>query len=83
MAKVLASELDSDYFKINEGLGDDIEVSFILTFTPITLANLEVYINGVLRKIVTDYSLSVKTVTFTFVPRKGQEITFKYLKKEA
>ena len=55
--------------------GDGANKAFTLTNTP---TSLNVYVNGELKTVTTDYTVSNKTVTFGTAPAAGAVITFDY-----
>ena len=56
--------------------GDGTEDDFTATYTP--GSDLAVYVNGELKTVTTDYTVSTKTVTFTTAPAAGANIVFDY-----
>lgn len=59
------------------GTGDGSTVAFTLDNTPIT-GTVNIYVNGVLRTIAVDYTVSEATVTFVVAPGDGARITANY-----
>ena len=55
--------------------GDGTTAAFTLAYTP---SSLKVYVNGELKTVTTDYTVSSKTVTFGTAPANKAVITFDY-----
>ena len=53
-------------------------VTFTLSETPYTLVVLELYVNGLLQKLTTHFSLSGTTITFVDAPATGDILTAAY-----
>lgn len=61
----------------NVGIGDGETVAFTLDNTPIT-GTVNLYVNGVLKTISIDYTVTGATVTFVVAPGDGARITANY-----
>jgi len=81
MSKVQGKWLDGAEWRINSATGDGSTVAFVLGSTPVSSGTLSVYLNGLLQRLTTDYSLSGNTVTFVSAPALAQDIDFHYIRK--
>lgn len=54
---------------------------FTVANTPDDSANVIVYLNGVVQRITTDYSISGTTITFVTAPALGQDLSVIYQKR--
>lgn len=78
--KVAGSNPTTDVF--NEppaGEADGSNVEFTLEFTP-AANSLQLFLNGVLREVDNDYTLSGTTITFTTAPVNGSILLATYVK---
>lgn len=65
------------YERVKGKTGDGATTAFALGYTP--MANsLTVYVDGVLKTVDEDYTLSGRTVTFTSAPSDGAKIIFRF-----
>ena len=60
--------------EINSYVGDNVDVTFDLTSIPVAPQSIFVYVDGLLKKITTDYTISGQTVTFTSAPTTSAKI---------
>ena len=65
----IATQYNRDSFS-----GNGSTTAFTLTNTPGAVAEVAVYIDGILQIVTTDYSISGTTLTFTSAPATGQDI---------
>lgn len=65
------------YKRMMRSKGDGSTVAFSLGYTPKT-DSLSVYVDGVLKTIDVDYTLSGQIVTFSAAPADGAELIFKF-----
>ncbi len=63
------------YKKVGVNTGDSVTKAFSLGYVP---NSLKVYVDGVLKVITTDYTLSDSTVTFVTAPTNGAQIVFRF-----
>jgi hypothetical protein len=56
-------------------------VTFTLSFTPDDSAGVNVYLNGILQRLTTNYTISGATLTFVSAPALAQDVFVKYTKK--
>ena len=68
-------------FQHDSGVGDGSTVAYVLSNTPHSADNVMVFLNGLLQKQTTDYSVSGSTVTFVTAPATAQDILLRYIKK--
>jgi len=81
MALLNGKNIDPAIFKINTASGNGSTTVFNLTDTPVTLACLTVFVDGLAQVPTTDYSLAGLAVTFVAAPANGQSIMFQYIKR--
>jgi len=65
------------YKVVNGKTGDGSTTAFVLSAIPVT-DSLKVYVDGTLKTVTTDYTLSSKTVTFTTAPSDATKIIFRF-----
>lgn len=82
MAKV-TGEWVGNVFTSDITVGDGIDTEFTLVDDLQSVNSLDVFVDGLRRRITTDYTvnLSTSTVTFTTPPATAQVIQFTYIKK--
>lgn len=82
MSKVLGEFL-SDIFEVDTASGNSSTTVFNLSGKLHSQDSLSVYIDGLKRRITTDYTVNVGTsqVTFVVAPATAQNIEFCYTKK--
>ena len=82
MAKVIGEFL-GDVFEVDTANGNSSTTIFNLSGKLHSQDSLNVYIDGLKRKITTHYTVNVGTsqVTFVTAPATGQNIEFQYVKK--
>jgi hypothetical protein len=73
----LAANLKS--FTTDVATGDGSTVAFTLSEEPANVAGIMVFVDGILQKATTNYSLSGTTLTFTTAPAAAAEIETKHL----
>ncbi len=73
----LAANLKS--FTTDVATGDGSTVAFTLSEEPANVAGIMVFVDGILQKATTNYSLSGTTLTFTTAPEAAAEIETKHL----
>jgi len=73
----LAANLKS--FTTDVATGDGSTVAFTLSEEPANVAGIMVFVDGILQKATTNYSLSGTTLTFTAAPAAAAEIETKHL----
>jgi len=56
------------------GTGDGTNTIFSLTNTPAEQSDVLLTVDGLKRKLTTDFSISGKNITFLFAPSNGSEI---------
>lgn len=66
--------------EVNTYTGDNSTVGFALTSQPYSNANVMVFIDGVLQKYTSNYTISASTVTFTAAPDTSAEIEIYHFK---
>lgn len=74
---------------INEGFVEEVpsgtvngsNLVFTLSFTPEDSAGVNVFVNGLLQKVTTHYSVSGATLTFVAAPALAQDVFVTYTKK--
>lgn len=54
--------------------------AFTLAFTPDDSAGVRVYVNGLIQKPTTHYTISSTTITFVTAPAVGQDLLVEYTK---
>lgn len=71
-----------DIFEQEEptGLVNGSNVTYTLSETPHSNACVDVYLNGLILRQGTDYSLSGSTITMTTAPVSGSDLYAKYIK---
>jgi hypothetical protein len=82
MSKLNGKAIEPLIFKVNTADGDGVTTDFNLTGTPVATANLFVFIDGIKRTVIKDYTLSGSVVSFLSAPEVGQEIEFNYINKD-
>lgn len=82
MAKV-SGEWIGNVFTSDITVGDGVEDEFTLVDDLQSVNSLDVYVDGLRRRITTDYTVNLGTSTITFVspPATAQVIQFTYIKK--
>lgn len=69
-------------FVFNEtptGTVNGVNTSFTIANTPLT-GSVKVFVNGLRKKLTTDYSVSGTTITFVDIPATGSDIIIDYMK---
>jgi len=79
--KIFGKWIDASTFEHESSVGDGATKAFAITYTPIDVNALKVFLNGLLQRPTTDYSLSGTTVTFVSAPADDQDIDFFYMRK--
>jgi hypothetical protein len=82
MAKVIGEFL-ADVFEVDTASGNGSTTVFSLSGKLHSQDSLGVYVDGLKRRITTDYTVNVGTsqVTFVVAPAQAQNIEFQYIKK--
>jgi hypothetical protein len=82
MSRIAAKFLD-DFFEqeVPSGSVNGSNTVFTLSATPHSIKAVGVYVNGIRRRLTTDYSVSGSTVTFTFAPETDSDVYVEYIKK--
>lgn len=62
--------------------GDGSTTGFSLPSTPHSNSAVQVFVDGLIQRPTTDFSISGSTVTFVTAPANGQDILFHYVKKD-
>ena len=65
--------------KTDKFVGDGTTTEFTLSETPAASSTINVYVDGALKTITTDYTLTGKKVTFVTAPTNGEEIRVDYI----
>ena len=60
------------------GSGNSSTTAFTLSFAPPTSTGVQVFLDGALQALTTDYTISSTTLTFTTAPATGQSIRVVY-----
>lgn len=63
------------------GLINGVNTVYTLSQTPDDATGVQVFLNGILQRPVTDYTLSSVTITFITPPALGQDLTAAYTKR--
>ena len=65
--------------EIPSGSCNDSNTTFVLTYTPRSVTQVGVYLNGMRLVKDTDYTILVKTITTLFIPATGDVIICDYI----
>lgn len=81
MAKLKAKFID-DFNVTDVGTGNGSTVTFTLSQVPRSAVFFSVFINGLRRKLTTDFTVNLAgpSITFTTAPATAQEIEIEYWK---
>jgi hypothetical protein len=82
MAKIAAEWLDDGLYEeeVPTGLVNGVNTVFTLSSAPHSAKSVSIYLNGLLQRQSTDYSVSGTTVTFVTAPATAQRVLAKYTK---
>lgn len=78
--KFLASIFEQE---VPSGTVDGSNVTFTLSAVPAYDKSLHVYINGLIQRQGTDYTISSQTITMTSAPTSGSEVYACFIKRDA
>lgn len=78
MSKLVGKYIDDIYVR-DSGSGDGSTVAFALSSTPHSVKNVQVFVNGLIQRRVTDYDISGTTLTFVTAPANAQLIDIYYI----
>lgn len=62
------------------GLINGSNLVYTLAFTPDDASSVSVFLNGILQRLTTDYTLAASTITFVTAPAVGQDLRVTYNK---
>ena len=81
MSKIVGSYIANIFAQeVPSGTVDGVNTSFTLTANPVYSSTVHIYLNGLLQRQGTDYTVSGTAVSFTNAPAAGEEILATYIK---
>ena len=66
--------------EVPSGTVNGVNTSFTLSSLPHSAKAVDVYINGLLQRLTTDYTISGSIVSFVIAPSSGQVVYVSYIK---
>jgi hypothetical protein len=69
---------DFTHKEVPSGTINGSNTAFTLTYAPTSNDSIDVFVNGILQRLTTDYSVSGTTLTFVTAPAIAQELYVSY-----